>query len=57
MNHATYGGFAFLPCRTRAGMQLGEARLSSGGTVGSFRYPAVSRHTRCERDQAPRRPA
>ena len=57
MNHATYGGFALLLSRTRAGMQLGVARLSGGGRHGSFRYPAVSRHTRCERDQAPRRPA
>jgi hypothetical protein len=57
MSRARYGGFAFMPGRTRAGTQWDEARLPSGDADGSFRYPAVSRHTRCERDQAPRRPA
>jgi hypothetical protein len=57
MNHAIYGGFAFLPGRTRAGTPWGEARLSRGAADGSFRYSAANRHIRCERDQAPRRPA
>ena len=57
MNHARYGGLAFIPGRTRAGTQRDEVGSSIGGADGSFRYPAVSRQTRCERDQAPRRPA
>lgn len=57
MNHARYGGFAFMPGGIRAGTQWGELRSSIGGADGSFRYQAVSRQTRCERDQAPRRRA
>jgi hypothetical protein len=57
MNHAIYGGIAFLCGWTQGRTQRGEARWSSGGADGSFRYPAVSRLSRCERDQPPRRPA
>jgi hypothetical protein len=57
MDHAIYGGFAFLPDRTQAGTQWGDAVFSSGGAGSCFHYPAVRRHTRCERDQASRRPA